>query len=340
MRYFPVFYDLQDRPVTVVGGGEEALRKVRLLLKTNARILLVAPLLHDELAAEPRVEWLATQFSPKQLDGAALVYAAEPAINEAVSAESRVRGIPVNVIDMAEISTFLTPSIVDRDPVVIAIGTEGTAPVLGQGIRARLDAELPQALGELAAKANALRSRVARDVPHGNRRRSFWAKFFFGPIRDAVVAGDAAGYAHELTIALKDDAAPSIGRVSIVGAGPGDPELITLKAQRKLLEADVIVYDRNVSSNILELARRDAERFAVSTTQFDISTLLARQAQAGKHVVFLVPGDVDHGSDEVAVLEQHGFAVEIVPGIAGEAAKPFPFMSRDDIASEMLRAAS
>jgi uroporphyrin-III C-methyltransferase / precorrin-2 dehydrogenase / sirohydrochlorin ferrochelatase len=340
MRYFPIFVDLKDRKVIVVGGGEEALRKVRLLLKTKARILVVAPLLHDELAAEPRVEWLATQFSPKQLDGTALVYAAEPAINEVVSAEARARGIPVNVIDVAEISTFLTPSIVDRDPVVIAIGTEGTAPVLGQGIRARLDAELPQALGDLATKANALRSRVAKEVPHGNRRRSFWAKFFFGRIRDAVVAGDAADYAHELTLALKDDAAPSIGRVSIVGAGPGDPELLTLKAQRKLLEADVIVYDRNVCSNILELARRDAERFAVSTTQSDIGTLLARHAQAGKHVVFLVSGDVDHGSEEVAVLEQHGFAVDVVPGIASETAKPFPFMSRDDIATEMLRAAS
>jgi uroporphyrin-III C-methyltransferase/precorrin-2 dehydrogenase/sirohydrochlorin ferrochelatase len=339
MRYFPIFVDLNDRKVVVVGGSEEALRKVRLLLKTKARILVVAPLLHDELAAEPRVEWLATQFSPKQLDGAALVYAAEPAVNEVVSTEARARGIPVNVIDVAEISTFLTPSIVDRDPVVIAIGTEGTAPVLGQGIRARLDAELPQALGELAVKANALRSRVAREVPRGNRRRSFWAKFFFGRIRDAVVAGDAAGYAHELTLALNDEAAPSIGRVSIVGAGPGDPELLTLKAQRKLLEADVIIYDRNISSSILELARRDAERFAV-TTQFDISSLLARQAQAGKHVVFLVPGDVDHGSDDAAVLEQHGFAVDIVPGIASDTAKPFPFMSRDDIATEMLRAAS
>ena len=123
---------------------------------------------------------------------------------------------------------------------MIAI-TEGTAPVLGQGIRARLDAELPQALGDLATKANALRSRVAKEVPHGNRRRSFWSKFFFGRIRDAVVAGDTVGYAHELTLALNDEAAPSIGRVSIVGAGPGDPELLTLKAQRKLLEADVLL---------------------------------------------------------------------------------------------------
>jgi uroporphyrin-III C-methyltransferase / precorrin-2 dehydrogenase / sirohydrochlorin ferrochelatase len=339
MRYFPIFFDLEGRRVVVVGGGEEALRKVRLLLKTNARIFVVAPQLHDDLAAEPRVEWLAKSFAAAQLDGAALVYAAEPAINELVSAEARTRGIPVNVIDVAEISTFLTPSIVDRDPVVVAIGTEGTAPILGQGIRARIDAMLPQALGDLANRAQALRPRVAEDVPHGNRRRSFWAKFFFGPIRDAAVAGDEAGYAHELTLALKAEAAPSIGRVSIVGAGPGDPELLTLKAQRKLLEADVIVFDRRIAPGILELARRDAERMAVSHMQFDICSLLMRESQAGKHVVFLVAGDVDVGCDEQSVLESQGFAVEIVPGIATQP-KEFPFMSRDDIASEILRAAS
>jgi uroporphyrin-III C-methyltransferase / precorrin-2 dehydrogenase / sirohydrochlorin ferrochelatase len=339
MRYFPIFFDLEGRKVVVVGGGEEALRKVRLLLKTNARISVVAPQLHDELAAEPRVEWLAKTFAVAQLDGAAMVYAAEPEINELVSAEARARGILVNVIDVAEISTFLTPSIVDRDPVVVAIGTEGTAPVLGQGIRARIDAMLPQALGDLATKAQALRPRVAEEVPHGNRRRSFWAKFFFGRIRDAAVAGDEAGYAHELNIALKEEAAPSIGRVSIVGAGPGDPELLTLKAQRKLLEADVIVFDRNIAPGILELARRDAERVAVTHMQFDTCSLLMRESQAGKHVVFLVPGDVEAGCSEQAVLESQGFAVEIVPGIAARP-QEFPFMSRDDIATEILRAAS
>ena len=339
MRYFPIFFDLEGREVVVVGGGEEALRKVRLLLKTNAKISVVAPLLHDELAAEPRVEWLAKTFVAAQLDGAALVYAAEPEINDLVSAEARNRGIPVNVIDVAEISTFLTPSIVDRDPVVVAIGTEGTAPVLGQGIRARIDAMLPQALGDLANKAQALRPRVAEEVPHGNRRRSFWAKFFFGRIRDAAVAGDKAGYAHELNIALKEEAAPSVGRVSIVGAGPGDPELLTLKAQRKLLEADVIVFDRNIAPGILELARRDAERVAVTHMQFDTCSLLMRESQAGKHVVLLVSGDVEIGCDEQSVLESQGFAVEIVPGIAA-GRQEFPFMSRDDTATEILRAAS
>ena len=338
MRYFPIFFDLQDRKVLVVGGGEEALRKVRLLLKTKARIQVVAPLLHDELAAEPRVEWLAKEFLPRQLNGAALVYAAEPAINEAVSAEARAMGIPVNVIDVAEISTFLTPSIVDRDPVVIAIGTEGTAPILGQGLRARIDAELPQALGALAKRANALRAKVAKELPHGNRRRTFWSRFFFGPIRDAAVAGDETGYAHELNIALKEEAAPSIGRVSIVGAGPGDPELLTLKAQRKLLEADVIVYSRKISPGILELARRDAERIPVGSAGLDVSSLLMLEAQLGKRVVFLVAGDVEPGCDEQSVLESQGFAVDVVPGIAVPG--DFPFMSRDDIATQILRAAS
>ena len=127
MRYFPIFFDLKGRKVVVVGGGEEALRKVRLLLKTSARISVIAPLLHDELASEPRVEWLARRFAPHLLDDAALVYSADPELNRLVSVEAKARGIPVNVIDGAEISTFITPSIVDRDPVVVAIGTEGTA---------------------------------------------------------------------------------------------------------------------------------------------------------------------------------------------------------------------
>ena len=340
MRYFPIFYDLEGRKIVVVGGGEEALRKVRLLLKTNARILVIAPLLHDELASEPRVEWLARRFVPHLLDGAALVYAADPDLNNLVSVEAKARGIPVNVIDGAEISTFITPSIVDRDPVIVAIGTEGTAPVLGQGIRARIDAMLPNALGILARKANVLRPRVANEVPQGSRRRSFWNRFFFGSIRDAAIAGDETSYAHELNIALNDEAKPPVGRVSLVGAGPGDPELLTLKAQRKLQEADVIVYDGLFGSGILELARRDAVRIVAGNTQLEISSILVSQARGGKHVVLLVSGDVDTGSDEQAALEDNGIAVEIVPGIATSMAKVFPFMSREDITNEILRAAS
>ncbi len=344
MRYFPIFFDLQDRTVVVVGVGEEALRKVRLLLKTNARILVVAPLLHDELASEPRVEWLARDFAPHQLDGAALVYAAEPEVNATVSAAAKIRGIPVNVIDVAEISTFLTPSIVDRDPVVIAIGTEGTAPVLGQGIRARVDAMLPQGLGALANKANALRAHVAEVVPHGNRRRSFWSRFFFGSICDAAMAGDETGYAHELNIALTDEAAYPVGRVSLVGAGPGDPELLTLKAQRKLLEADVIVHDANVGAGVLEMARRDALRIAVGKAQFETNTILVREARNGKHVVRLKLGNIGRDGGEQAMLKANGIAVDIVPGIAVAKAKTsadvVAFPTREDISTEILRAAS
>jgi uroporphyrin-III C-methyltransferase/precorrin-2 dehydrogenase/sirohydrochlorin ferrochelatase len=325
MRYFPIFYDLKDRAVIVIGGGEEALRKVRLLLKTEAEIKVIADALHDELAIEPRVEWLSRRFEPRLLDGAALVYAADQAINDWVSAEAKARGIPVNAVDAAEISTFITPSIVDRDPVVVAVGTEGTAPVLAQGIRAKIDAMLPSSLGKLAAAANNLRTRVAELVPQGNRRRAFWQRFFFGSIREAFLANDHRSYAREIDRAFADKTTPAQGRVSLVGAGPGDPELLTLKAQRKLQEADVIVYDRLVGPGILELARRDAVRIPVGKTPFqpsprqgEINEILVREAKAGNIVVRLKGGDpyvFGRGGEEQAALEAEGIAVDVVPGI-------------------------
>lgn len=325
MRYFPIFVDLKGRRVVVVGGGEEATRKVRLLLKTDAVIEVIAPELHEELAASSRVKWLAKSFDPALLDGATLVYSAEKELNETVSIEAQARGIPVNAVDEAEISTFIIPSIVDRDPVVIAIGTEGTAPVLGQGIRAKIDALLPANLGLLAAKAAELRGFVAGAIPHGNRRRSFWQNFFFGPVRDAVLADDKKAFAAHFKAAIVADSEPAVGRVSLVGAGPGDPELLTLKAHRKIQEADVIVYDRLVSPAILEMARRDAVRIAVgktpfapSTKQSDINEILITEASKGLHVVRLKGGDpyvFGRGAEEQAALEAHGIAVDVVPGI-------------------------
>jgi uroporphyrin-III C-methyltransferase / precorrin-2 dehydrogenase / sirohydrochlorin ferrochelatase len=321
MRYFPIFYDLKDRDAVVVGGGEEALRKVRLLLKTDARIAVVATSLRDDLAAEPRVQWVARRFEPSLLDGAALVVSADVALNEAVSEAARERGIPVNAVDDAGLSTFIIPSIVDRDPVVVAIGTEGTAPVLGQGIRAKIDALLPQGLGALAQAANALRERVAETVPHGVRRRNFWQRFFFGDLRDAFLGKERS----DVELLLSAEASAPQGRVSLVGAGPGDPELLTLKAQRKLQEADVIVYDRLVGPGILEMARRDAVRIAVGKTPFEaspkqseINAILIREAKAGKYVVRLKGGDpyvFGRGGEEQAALEAEGIPVDVVPGI-------------------------
>jgi uroporphyrin-III C-methyltransferase/precorrin-2 dehydrogenase/sirohydrochlorin ferrochelatase len=339
MRYFPIFVDLQDRPVTVVGGTEEALRKVRLLLKTGAVLNIIAPELHDELAAEPRVNWIAKGYHAGLLEGAALVYSADAALNERVAEDAKALGIPVNAVDNPDISTFIVPSIVDRDPVVVAIGTEGTAPILGQGLRARIDAMLPQALGDLAMAAADLRHRVAETIPFGNRRRSFWYRFFFGDVREAFIAGSTCSYLAGVENLFAEQAQAPQGRVAFVSLGSEDPELLTIKAQRKLQEADVIVHDRAVPQAILELARRDAVRMPVKGELYDGATdLLLAEAKAGKLVVRL--------SDEVSLEETvsvaaEGIAFETVPSVA--AAKPaevIAFPVREDIREDILRAAS
>ncbi|MGH6875584.1 MAG: NAD(P)-dependent oxidoreductase, partial [Aestuariivirgaceae bacterium] len=262
MRYFPLFIDLKSRKVLVVGGGEEALRKIRLLLKTEARIEVIAAELHPELtdlAVGGNIAWVGREFSPTLLDGAACVFvAAGEELNSRVSREAHKRDILVNVVDEAELSSAIVPAIVDRDPLVIAVGTEGAAPVLAQGIRSELEADLPPFLGALTRAAGALRERVASSVPAGSSRRAFWHQFFFGNIRDAFARGKSH-FDSAVGDALSA-AQPIRGRVSLVGAGPGDPELLTLKAQRKLREADVIVYDRLIGPSILEYARRDAVR--------------------------------------------------------------------------------
>lgn len=328
MRYFPLFLDLDNRKAVIVGGGEEALRKARLLLKTKAKINIIALSLHEEIAAyikQGRITWLGKSFAPALLDDSALVYSADDGLHHEVSVAARDRGIPVNAVDDAALSTFITPSIVDRDPVVVAIGTEGTSPVLGMGLRSRIEALLPQSLGSLAQAASQLRDRVADIVPYGNRRRSFWQRYFFGSIRESFLAGDTKSYTRELEAALIDDSSPSVGRVSLVGAGPGDPELLTLKAQRKLQEADVIVHDRLIGPGILELARRDAIRipvgktpFAPSPKQSEINAILIREAKAGRHVVRLKGGDpyvFGRGGEEQAALVAQGIPVDLVPGI-------------------------
>jgi uroporphyrin-III C-methyltransferase / precorrin-2 dehydrogenase / sirohydrochlorin ferrochelatase len=325
MRYFPIFVDLAGKRVVVVGGGEEGLRKIRLLLKTTAKIQVIAPLLHDELASLERVEWLAKTYDAALLDGASLVYSADAALNATVSADAQARSIPVNAVDQAEISTFIVPSIVDRDPLVVAIGTEGAAPVLAQGIRQKIDAMLPQSLGALASKAQSLRAKVADTLPAGNRRRSFWQSFFFGAPRDAFVEKDDVAFELSLHDALHGAATKRVGRVSLVGAGPGDAELLTIKALRKLQEADVIVYDRLVAPAILEMARRDAVRISVgktpfqkSTPQDEINDILIREAKKGLTVVRLKGGDpyiFGRGGEEQAALEAHGIAVDVVPGV-------------------------
>jgi uroporphyrin-III C-methyltransferase / precorrin-2 dehydrogenase / sirohydrochlorin ferrochelatase len=343
MRYFPIFFDLLDRKVVVVGGGEEAVRKIRLLLKTPAQIHVIAPELHDEIKTDPRINWLATEFTPELLDGAALVYSADPELNAAVSAAAQARGIPVNAVDQASISTFIVPSIVDRDPVVVAIGTEGTAPVLGQGIRAKIDALLPAKLGELAYVASTLRARVAKNVPHGNARRSFWQNYFFGAAREALFAGNKTGFASAIKSAIKNAAMPSDGIVTLVGIGPGDAEMITIKAQRKMMQADVIIYDGDVPASIMEMARRDATRVVAPLRSHDLEKLLTSFAAGGKLVVRLISGAEQNiqAHDEYVMLRAQGVQADIVQGVVAmrfENDSPFP--TRLDIQDSILRSAS
>lgn len=340
MRYFPIFFDLQDRPVTVVGGGEEALRKIRLLLKTGAVINVIAPDLHAELAAETRVNWIARGYQAGLIEGAALVYSADAALNARVASDARALGIPVNAVDNPDISTFIVPSIVDRDPVVVAIGTEGTAPILGQGLRARIDAMLPQSLGDLARAASGLRDRVAGELPPGNRRRSFWYRFFFGDVRDAFIAGDSCSYLAGVEALFESEQHPMKGRVAFVSLGSDDPELLTLKAQRKLQEADVIVHDRAVPQAILEMARRDAVRIPVKGELYDGATdLLLGEAKSGKRVVRL--SAAEPSLEETVSVAAEGVAFDTVPAVAlPKPTEAIPFPVRDDIREAILRAAS
>lgn len=344
MRYFPIFFDLRNRPVTVIGGGEEAVRKIRLLLKTEAKIAVIAPALHDELAAEPRVNWIARYYNASLIEGSALVYSADATLNEKVAADAQALGIPVNAVDNPDISTFIVPSIVDRDPVVVAIGTEGTAPILGQGLRARIDAMLPAALGDLAKAAADLRHRVAETIPAGNRRRGFWYRFFFGNVRDAFIAKESCNYLAGVEGLFADEAAPPVGRVSFVGITSDDPELLTIKAQRKLHEADVIVHDRNVPPALLEMARRDAVRVPVKGELFDGATdVLIAETKSGKLVVRLSAGEPS--VEETVSVAAEGLAFETVPAIASSrsaetVSEHNPFPIREDFRDELLRAAS
>ena len=328
MRYFPIFVDLDRQPVLIVGGGEQAAQKLRLLAKTTAVVRIVAPELCPELTAavaEGRAEWLAPGFHPEQLEGCRLVYAAEDdlALAARIAFAARARGIPVNAIDRPQLCSFITPAIVDRDPVVVAIGSEGTAPVLVGRIRAMLEAHLPQQLGRLAQYAQGLRLRIARSFADGRARRAFWERFFDGQASEAVLADDPTRAA-----VLVDEAIAGTeqqGSVALVGAGPGDPELLTLKAHRALQSADVLVVDRLVDPRIVELARRDARRIYVgktpggpSTSQETINAILVEEATAGNRVVRLKGGDpfvFGRAVEEIEAVEAAGIAVSIVPGV-------------------------
>ena len=319
MRYFPIFLDFEGGRVLAVGGGEAMLNKVRLLQRTSASIELVAETLLaglDGLVSHGAVAWVAERFEPAQLDGVVAVFAAADDItNKAVFEAARHRNIPVNVVDRPELSTFLTPAIVDRDPLIVAIGTEGAGPVLAQGVRARIEAMLPYRIGELAVAAASLRERVKHAISAASGRRAFWTSYFFGEAAEAFLAEDATGYGAAVDEAIAKANAARLGRVSFLTA-PSDPELLTLKAHRKLQEADLIVHDRGADARILDYARRDATRIPVEAAAPD---MLLREAAKGRHVVRLrseASRLIASSARELAALAAAGIAVEIVAGPA------------------------
>ena len=335
MQHFPIFLRLAGRQVAVSGAGQAAAAKLRLLLKTEAEITVFGPDPDPEILSWHREGALRhdeRRLEGADLEGAALLYCAsdDPAEDSRAAALARRHGIPVNIVDNLEGSDFLTPAIVDRDPVTVAIGTEGTAPVLARNLKAALEAQLPICLGPLARIGRAFRSRCAT-VPSGRMRRALWSEYFFrrGPRSYAREGEDGA---REALRSLLDEAAAASqppGFVSFVGAGPGDPELLTLKARNRLHDADIVVHDRLVSSQVLELARREAERvcagkkgFGPSWSQARINALLVRHARAGRHVIRLKSGDpavFGRLDEEIEALEAAGIPWEVVPGITAAA---------------------
>ncbi len=330
MPYFPVFADLDGADVLMVGGGEQAAQKVRLLRKTGARVAVVAESVGDELrilGERGAIDLLRRPFRANDVRGRRLVYVAtgDKTLDATVSRAAQARGVLVNVVDAPELSTFITPAVVDRSPVTVAVGTQGAAPVLAREIRARIETLLPANLGELAVRAQALRQRVAAAVSDLRARRRLWERLLQGPFGHAVLAGAEIEAERILAGELDAGQRQPTGRVALIGCGPGDPDLLTLKALQRMQEADVLVIDRLVDPRILDYARRDAERIFVgkhprgaSTPQAEIDRILVREAKAGKVVARLKGGDpfiFGRAAEEMAALQRAGIPVEVVPGV-------------------------
>ncbi|HEY7886277.1 MAG TPA: siroheme synthase CysG [Cellvibrionaceae bacterium] len=331
MQYFPVFMRLQDQRVVLIGGGDIATRKARLLVKAGARLVVIAPEIETELqqlldatggSAHLR------EYQSGDLDGAVLAVAATDIaeVNEQVSTDARARQLPVNVVDSPALCTVITPAIVDRSPLVIAISSGGEAPVLARMVRSRLETLIPAGYGLLAGLASRWRERVKQAFTSGDERRRFWEAALQGPAAEQAFAGQDVRADELMAEQLAaDQSGLMTGEVYLVGGGPGDPELLTLKALRLMQQAEVVLYDRLVSPEVMELVRRDAERIYVgkqrskhTLEQPAINQLLVDLAQQGKRVLRLKGGDpfiFGRGGEEIELLAEHNIPFQVVPGI-------------------------
>ncbi|RBP60190.1 uroporphyrinogen-III C-methyltransferase /precorrin-2 dehydrogenase [Brenneria salicis ATCC 15712 = DSM 30166] len=324
----------------VVGGGDIASRKIGLLQRAGAEVKVVAQSLADELAAQlesGKIQWLDRHFTPTLLSDVFLVIAAtdDAALNAAVFEAANQRHLLVNVVDDQPKCSFIFPSIIDRSPLVVAISSGGQAPVLARLLREKLEALLPASLGTVASLAGSWRERIKSRLHSVSARRRFWERLFTGRFASLVGAGQLAQAEDELQQQLhhqqhkQQQPAAARGEVVLVGAGPGDAGLLTLRGLQVIQQADVVLYDHLVSGEVLELVRRDAERICVgkrasahSLPQDGINQLLVTLAQQGKRVVRLKGGDpftFGRGGEELQAVAQAGIAFQVVPGVTAAA---------------------
>jgi uroporphyrin-III C-methyltransferase / precorrin-2 dehydrogenase / sirohydrochlorin ferrochelatase len=335
MSYLPIFADVRNQTCQVIGGGPVAARKLQMLTRYGARVTVIASEICAEIAtmvANGSVTHHAREFEPRDLDTAFLAVAATDSqdVNREVSRLARARGILVNVVDQPALCTFILPSILDRAPVQIAVSTGGASPVLARLLRARLETLIPAAYGRLAEVMASYRDRAKTRFPDTRTRRRFWEQVLHGPIAELLFTGqDRAAHAALDAAFAEQNPTPVQGEVYLVGAGPGDPDLLTFRALRLMQQAEVVVYDRLVAPAILDLVRRDAERIYVgkqtrqhTLPQQDINRLLVDLARQGQRVLRLKGGDpfiFGRGGEEIATLSAEKISFQVVPGITAAA---------------------
>ncbi len=332
MEFLPLHFDLKGRRCLVVGDQDIATRKADLLRRAGAELLLNTLKPCDslrELSLDRAVRLVDEPFHEDLLDDVELVVAAsdDPVLNRRVSEAARKRHLPVNVVEQPDLSTFIFPSIIDRSPIIVSVSSGAQIPVLTRLLRSRLESLIPHAYGRLASVAAEFRERVREQLPHQNQRRRFWESVLEGKIADLVLGGREDKARQEIEAVLAEsEHFTQLGEVYLVGAGPGDPDLLTFKALRLMRQADVVLYDRLVAPEILDLVRRDAERINVgkersrhTLPQEDINQLLVSLAKQGKRVLRLKGGDpfiFGRGGEEIERLSEAGIPFQVVPGIS------------------------
>ncbi len=327
MDYLPAFHNVRGKLCLVVGGGEIATRKAGVLLEAGATVRVVAPEIEPDLASQPGVEPIVARFEPQHLEGAVMVIAAtnDREVNRQVSELAQSHKLPVNVVDDPELCSFIMPAILDRSPLMVAFSSGGGSPVLTRMMRGKLETVIPQNYSRLAAFAVRFRELVKEVVSNPPKRRIFWENALDGVVAERVLAGDEEGAEALLKQMLASEDNVLGGEVYLVGAGPGDPDLLTFRALRLMQKADVVVYDNLVSKTIVDMTRRDAQRIFVGKKRADhtmrqeeINELLVRLAKEGKRVVRLKGGDpfiFGRGGEEIETLASEGIPFQVVPGI-------------------------